>query len=218
MNIEIISILNDLELLNRVLISAVCGVLIGYERMNHNKAAGVKTHMIVCMSASLMMITSKYAFFDVNDFDASRVAAQVVSGVSFLGAGIIFKKNNNIQGLTTAAGIWGTSSVGLILGGGMYFMGIVSTILFVFLKTFVQKIEKFQSVFSKEYIIHLRKDSLEYYLNRFKDFEIVDLSMKDNSGDRVILEVNLIFQNKNQKLEWENLILMNNDTLQMSVK
>ena len=95
----------ELELLCRMVLACFMGYVIGYERMNREKSAGMRTHSIVCLGAALIMIVSKYGFEDIPDFDASRVAAQIVSGVGFLGAGIIFVRNNTVSGLTTAAGI-----------------------------------------------------------------------------------------------------------------
>ena len=91
----------------RLLLASVCGFAIGIERTNRLKDAGMRTHLIVCMASALMMIVSKYGFFDIAGYaeffkvDASRVAANIVSGVSFLGAGIIFVRNRSITGLTT---------------------------------------------------------------------------------------------------------------------
>lgn len=76
-------------------IAALIGCMIGYERKNREKSAGLRTHAIVCMGAALMMVVSKYSFTDISDYDASRVAAQIVSGVGFLGAGTIFIKKNS---------------------------------------------------------------------------------------------------------------------------
>ena len=90
----------------RILLAGLLGAAIGFERKNRNKLAGVRTHAIVALGAALIMVVSKYGFYDMDKFDASRVAAQIVSGVGFLGAGIIFVRNNNsVSGLTTAAGI-----------------------------------------------------------------------------------------------------------------
>ena len=88
-------------------------------RKNRNKSAGIRTHAIVAMGSALMMVVSKYGFADIAEigkFDGSRIAAQVVSGVGFLGAGIIFVRNNLVSGLTTSAGIWATAGVGLAMG------------------------------------------------------------------------------------------------------
>lgn len=121
-----------LEIILKLTISSICGFLIGWERSNKHKEAGIRTHAIVSLTATLMMIVSKYGFADVNNFDASRVAAQIVSGIGFLGAGIIFVKDESkISGLTTAAGIWGTTGVGMAIGAGMYFLGLVSSVYLV---------------------------------------------------------------------------------------
>ena len=129
----------ELEFLLRLLAAGICGGIIGVERSRRLKEAGLRTHVIVCCTAALMMIISKYGFADlttpdgisfngVRGADSARIAAQVVSGVSFLGAGAIFKSGNTIKGLTTAAGIWATAAIGLALGAGMYVLGIAATL------------------------------------------------------------------------------------------
>ena len=120
------------EYLLRILIGAICGAAIGYERKSRMKEAGVRTHLIVALGSTMMMLVSKYGFFDVVimqgiSLDASRIAANIITGVSFLGAGVIFVRNRSISGLTTAAGIWATSGVGLAIGAGMYIVGVFAT-------------------------------------------------------------------------------------------
>ena len=105
----------QVEYLVRIFVAACLGLLIGSERKNRNKSAGIRTHVIVALGAALIMVVSKYGFMDVEKADAARVAAQVVSGIGFLGAGVIFVRNNLVNGLTTAAGIWATAGVGLAL-------------------------------------------------------------------------------------------------------
>lgn len=116
----------------RIIVAGVFGGLIGYERKNRSKGAGMRTHAIVAMGAALMMIVSKYGFSDIPSYDASRVAAQIVSGIGFLGAGVIFVKNNSVSGLTTAAGMWATAGVGMAIGSGSYFVGCFSGLLLIF--------------------------------------------------------------------------------------
>lgn len=134
----------NLYLLLRIFLSVVSGFIIGSERENKNKSAGAKTHTIVCLGACLAMIISKYGFYDVKNFDAARVAAQIVSGVGFLGAGVIFVKNYGVTGLTTAAGIWTTSIVGMAFGSGMYFVGAVAAAFIVLFQSFMFTGEIFQ--------------------------------------------------------------------------
>lgn len=124
-------VIGQSEFFLRLIVACVLGGAIGFERKNRNKGAGMRTHALVCLGAALIMVVSKYGFGDIPDYDASRVAAQVVSGIGFLGAGIIFVRNNSISGLTTAAGIWVTSGVGLSIGSGQYFLATVSTLLVI---------------------------------------------------------------------------------------
>lgn len=139
-------ILNGFSLyyLVRICLAVISGYIIGSERENKNKSAGSKTHTIVCLGACLAVLISKYGFFDVKNYDAARVAAQIISGIGFLGAGIIFVKNNGVIGLTTAAGIWTTSIVGMAYGSGMYIVGIIATIFIVLFQTFMFPREIFQ--------------------------------------------------------------------------
>ncbi|MEY8352982.1 MgtC/SapB family protein [Lachnospiraceae bacterium 54-53] len=116
----------------RIIVAGFLGYLIGYERKNRYKGAGMRTHAIVAMGSALMMVVSKYGFQDIPDYDASRIASQIVSGIGFLGAGVIFVKNNSVSGLTTAAGIWATAGVGMAIGAGAFFMGCGSGFLLIF--------------------------------------------------------------------------------------
>ena len=112
----------------RILIAGMCGAFIGYERRNRNKEAGIRTHSIIALGAALIMIVSKYGFPDVNEYDAARMAAQIVSGVGFLGAGVIFVRHGTVSGLTTAAGMWATAGAGSCIGAGLYDVGIMATL------------------------------------------------------------------------------------------
>lgn len=133
LEIELISIL-------RIVFAGFCGCLVGLERKNRSKEAGIRTHCVVACGAAIIMIVSKYAFFDIGAIaegvgfsgeirlDPSRVASTIASGIGFLGAGMIFVHKNTISGLTTAAGIWATSGIGMAIGAGLYFVGIGATI------------------------------------------------------------------------------------------
>jgi len=126
----------EYELMLRIFVAALLGGLIGLEREYRSKEAGFRTHFLVAMGSALFMVVSAYGFSDAMNnelqrWDVSRVAAQVVSGIGFIGAGtIIFRKTENIvSGLTTAAGVWVGAAIGLACGGGMYKLAIVSTVL-----------------------------------------------------------------------------------------
>ncbi|MBO6146845.1 MAG: MgtC/SapB family protein [Lachnospiraceae bacterium] len=129
----------EAEWLLRIICAAVVGGLIGFERHSHLKEAGIRTHAIVAMGAAVIMILSKYGFTDVKPGDPARLAAQVVSGIGFLGAGIIFVRHNIIQGMATAAGIWTTSSIGMAFGAGMYEIGGITGLLVVLIQIFFQR-------------------------------------------------------------------------------
>ena len=124
----------QLHYLIPILIAAFLGAVIGFERKKRSKEAGIRTHALVCMGSALMMVISKYAFSDSGDFDAARVAAQIVTGIGFLGAGTIVFKNRSIHGLTTAAGIWSAAGVGMAAGGGLYVLAAGATVLIVFIQ------------------------------------------------------------------------------------
>lgn len=132
-----LTLYDNLEFLFRILLATVLGAAIGLERTKRQKEAGVRTHCIIACASAVFMILSKYAFIDTaalagsRGADAARIAAQVVSGISFLGAGVIFKNGSSIRGLTTAAGMWGTAAVGMAIGAGLYWLGLMEAVVLV---------------------------------------------------------------------------------------
>lgn len=122
----------------RLVVASICGVVIGWERTNRAKEAGLRTHCIVACASCLMMLVSIYGFLNIPNItnrDPARIAAQIVSGIGFLGAGMVFVKHQTISGLTTAAGIWATAGIGMAIGCGMYVIGISGTILILLAQT-----------------------------------------------------------------------------------
>ena len=132
------------EVTIRLILSVVIGALIGSERARHGRAAGMRTHILVCMGAALTSMASIFVSqYMGTGGDVMRISAQVISGIGFLGAGMIILKNNNvITGLTTAAGVWTTSIIGIAVGYGFYFGAIISTALFLFTIILFTKFEK----------------------------------------------------------------------------
>ena len=118
----------DWVLIMRLVIAGLLGGLIGLEREIRAKEAGVRTHFIVALGSALFMIISQYAFGD-KPHDASRVAAQVVSGIGFIGAGVIIFQRNVVRGVTTAAGLWVAAAIGMACGDGMYPVALAASIL-----------------------------------------------------------------------------------------
>ncbi|MGM0500226.1 MgtC/SapB family protein [Halanaerobium sp.] len=125
----------------RLFLSAILGGVIGTEREKRDKAAGIRTYALVAVTSCLIMLTSYNLAMDLGDekayADAARIAAQVVSGVGFLGAGTILKNDNKIRGLTTAAGLWSVAGIGLAVGMGYYFIAIITAIIIVITLAFI---------------------------------------------------------------------------------
>lgn len=178
----------------RIVIAAACGGAIGLERSKRQKEAGIRTHLIVALGAAMMMIVSKYAFFDVVllpdariSVDASRIAANVITGVSFLGAGVIFVKDLSIKGLTTAAGIWATSGVGMAIGAGMEWVGVASTVLIIVLQIVLHKIEGGMDISLNTYMkVRIKNDrngSLLRLINTLEEHHIEVISQKIKRRD-----------------------------------
>ncbi len=118
---------DTLTLILRLVLAAFLGGLIGAEREYRAKVAGTRTHMLVAIGAALMLIVSRYGFDSRGD--PSRVAAQIVSGIGFIGAGAIMVQRHAVHGLTTAAGIWVAAGIGMAIAAGLYAVGIASTVL-----------------------------------------------------------------------------------------
>lgn len=142
----------------RSLAAVIIGSLIGSERARHGRAAGMRTHILVCLGSCMTAMTSVYISQTLGIGDASRIPAQVVSGIGFLGAGmIILKANNVITGLTTAAGVWTTATIGIALGYGYYIGAIIVTVLFLATIILFAKFERHRK--SAE-VIYIELDNL----------------------------------------------------------
>ena len=124
-----IDLTQELICIFRLFLAVLLGFAIGYERKRRYKEAGIRTHTIVCLGSALMMVVSIFGFG--GEADAARVAAQIVSGVGFLGAGIIVYRKHETKGLTTAAGVWATAGVGMACGGGLYILAVIATALMI---------------------------------------------------------------------------------------
>ncbi len=178
----------------RIIVAGICGIVIGYERKNRAKEAGLRTHCIVACASALMMILSKYGFTDLVDFDGinradgSRIASQVVSGIGFLGAGMIFVQKNTIKGLTTAAGIWATSGIGMTVGAGMYVVGIGTTFILLIAQILLHKKIRFVEVPKNKRIVFNDVTDVEFqekYTKFLHDNGVIinDVSVTINEED-----------------------------------
>lgn len=153
----------------RLLLAGTLGAIIGLDREYRAKEAGFRTHFLVSLGSALFMIISQYGFSEVSgangvNYDGARVAAQIVSGIGFLGAGTIIFHKQFIRGLTTAAGMWATAGIGMAVGGGMYFIGVAATILVLI------GLEVLTLAFGK---IGLSSISITFYTSKKENLEMV---------------------------------------------
>ena len=150
----------------RLAVAGMLGTLIGLEREYRAKEAGMRTHFLVALGSALIMIVSQYGFGE-HTADASRVAAQIVSGIGFIGAGTIMMQKQFVRGLTTAAGLWVAAGIGMAIGGGLYIIGIVCTIFTLI------GLEVFQHIFQR---FHARNTQLVFTTRHHSDLvKITDL-------------------------------------------
>lgn len=142
------------EIIIRLSVASLFGALVGLERERKDWAAGLRTHMMVCVGSCLIMIVSAYGFSDILGadhivLDPARIAAQVISGIGFIGAGtILFLRQGTIRGLTTASGLWTVAAIGLATGGGMYFAAGITTIIALIILWALQPLER---IYSKKF-------------------------------------------------------------------
>ncbi|MBR6305474.1 MAG: MgtC/SapB family protein [Bacteroidales bacterium] len=153
----------DWVLIFRLVAAGLMGGFIGLERELRSKEAGVRTHFIVALGSALFMIISQFAF-EGRQHDAARVAAQVVSGIGFIGAGVIIFQKNAVRGVTTAAGLWVAAAIGLACGGGMYSVAIAATLLTVLVLEMMHFVN-----------LHLSEKSVDITLSPDKPYDIPEL-------------------------------------------
>ena len=205
------SVMSSLYIFIRLIIAAVLGGIIGLEREKLNRPAGVRTHMIVCLGSCLIMLLGEYMHRIDNTIDITRLGAQVVSGIGFLGAGAILKDGFSVRGLTTAATLWVVACVGLAVGGGFYSAGILTTII-------VYSSLHFLGFTTKKGLrknISVYVESLDNTINNLQDFltdnglEVVDIGLVDNIKHDFI-EIKFVVLVRNIKIlaDLENKILL----------
>lgn len=193
------------EFVLRLFIAGILGSIIGLDREYRAKEAGYRTHFLVSLGSALLMIVSQHGFGGILDtpnvnLDPSRIASQVVTGIGFIGAGTIILHKQTVRGLTTAAGIWATSAIGLAVGAGMYELGISATILTLIGLEVLGFL--FKSVGMKSSVVEFSTDNKET-LNRLsktfhsKDFLIVSYQMNERqTGDTIVYHVTMIIKSK----------------------
>ncbi len=143
---KFLALVNDfgiVSILLRLLLSAFLGGCIGRERGRHGRAAGLRTHILICLGAAMTSLTGLYIAEIGGSGDIARISAQVISGIGFLGVGTIMIRNNSVvTGLTTAAGMWATATIGIAVGYGFYTGALLATIICIFTATVLSRLEK----------------------------------------------------------------------------
>jgi Uncharacterized membrane protein len=172
----------------RIILAILCGGIIGLERGKANQPAGMRTYMLVCLGSTLVMLTAEHMYNSYGTGDPSRLGAQIINGIGFLGAGsIIISRRRRIKGLTTAAGLWVSACIGIALGIGFYLGGTLSTLAVYMI---MSKFRRFEGKFeksSKWYKFHIEFEGLEV-VSKFKKkveklgFEVTDLEIKYNES------------------------------------
>ena len=205
------------EFILRLFIAGILGSIIGLDREYRAKEAGYRTHFLVSLGSALIMIVSQHGFSEILDtpnvnLDPSRIASQVVTGIGFIGAGTIILHKQIVRGLTTAAGIWATSGIGLAIGAGMYELGISATILTLIGLEVLSFL--FKSIGMKSSIVEFSTDNKET-LNRItklfhsKNFLIVSLQMKENrTGESIVYHATMVIKLKKSNDEGTLLTLL----------
>ena len=203
----------NVDFMLRLLVAGILGAIIGLDREYRAKEAGYRTHFLVSLGSALIMIVSQYGFQEIIKensvtLDPSRVAAQVVSGIGFIGAGTIILQKQIVRGLTTAAGIWATAGIGLAVGAGMYAIGML-TLIGLELLSYI-----FKSVGMKSSMIAFstnNKDTLKQIADRFnsKDYMIVSYEMQTlHPGEMESYQVTMVIKSKRNNDEGHLLSLM----------
>ena len=167
---ETMRVVTPLSAVLRIFVAMVVGGLLGLERGMKNRPAGLRTYMLVCIGACVIMLTNQYVFQSFHTGDPTRLAAQVVSGIGFLGAGtIVVTRRNQIKGLTTAAGLWSSAAVGLSLGIGFYEAALFGGVAIFAVMTLMQKMDN---------RVHRKSKTVELYIEISKELSLGDLLRK----------------------------------------
>ena len=201
----------------RLLMAAVCGGGIGYLRSVKKRGAGFKTHILVCVGAALIMMTGQYiyAYVSGGNGDVARLAAQVVSGVGFLGAGtIMVTGSNQIKGLTTAAGLWASSGIGLAIGIGFYSGALFATLIVFFVYNFMERVDEYAYEHSRVYDLYVEFESRQYITpfmlamkkNGFKFLSIQLSKSKKNKDDIVSATMSIEVNTKSKGVDVHKII------------
>lgn len=185
---DVLSELTVTSVIVRLVVAAVCGGVLGLERESKKRPAGFRTYILVCVGATLVMITNQYLFKMTAAGDVGRMGAQVISGIGFLGAGtIIVTGRNQVKGLTTAAGLWASACIGLAIGVGFYLAALVSSVIIFFAMAVLAAMDRRVTASTKQMNLYVEFERLTD-LGRFieyvkrQDMRISDVEVSKSEG------------------------------------
>ena len=165
------------SVLLRLLLATIIGGILGWERGRKNRPAGLRTYMLVCLGAVVVMVTTQYVAQCLGTGDPVRMGAQVISGIGFLGAGsIMVTQRNQIRGITTAAGLWASACVGLAIGIGFYEIALLGGLVIFFVLTFVHRIDELSRKMSNVLDIYVElngKETITKFIRNLRDAGLV---------------------------------------------
>lgn len=181
--LDVLRDVTTVSVLFRLFVAVVCGGIIGIEREHKRRPAGFRTHILICLGASMTTLTSQFLFYDLNLYtDIGRLGAQVVAGIGFIGAGaIIVTKRRQVKGLTTAAGLWTCAIIGLAIGAGYYEAAMIATFVIVIAEIFFVKFEYWVLVNSRNlniYVEYEDNENLDNVIRLIKGYRIVIIDLE----------------------------------------
>lgn len=181
--LDVLRDVTTVSVLFRLFVAVVCGGIIGIEREHKRRPAGFRTHILICLGASMTTLTSQFLFYDLNLYtDIGRLGAQVVAGIGFIGAGaIIVTKRRQVKGLTTAAGLWTCAIIGLAIGAGYYEAAVIATLVIVIAEIFFVKFEYWVLVNSRNlniYVEYEDNENLDNIIRLIKGYRIVIIDLE----------------------------------------
>jgi putative Mg2+ transporter-C (MgtC) family protein len=181
--LDVLRDVTTISVLFRLFIAVVCGGIIGIEREHKRRPAGFRTHILICLGASMTTLTSQFLFYDLNLYtDIGRLGAQVVAGIGFIGAvAIIVTKRRQVKGLTTAAGLWTCAIIGLAIGAGYYEAAVIATFVIVVAEIFFVKFEYWVLVNSRNlniYVEYEDNENLDNVIRLIKGYRIVIIDLE----------------------------------------
>lgn len=201
----------------RIIAAGICGILIGWERQNRMKVAGTKTHFIIAVTAAMMMIISKYGFYDAlvevnTSVDVSRVASGILAGLGIMGGGLVITGKQGItSGITTAAGIWATVGIGMAFGAGMYVIGICVTFLLLFGQFIMHRCRRFAKHSWRGQIeieLHQKQQEIEMITSdlEYQGVEVLRIKCESKEQNRDRLKIIFAVSAQKEREEIVNII------------